>query len=209
MSEDEFYLQNETLWRFIAHVKQTLADGAPAQALDRLRPAFADLLSDLDWLPPAFQAPAAQGGMGGGIASWLLYRAADHSLSLFSLVVPAGIATPVHDHLAWGLVGLYAGEQDEEVFRRHPGNHDGPLDLVARQHLRPGDFYVLLPPEGDIHRVLTTSTFPSVSIHLLGNDTGCIWRHTYAPEDGSERPFRSGWTNVPCRDEQAGQTEGN
>jgi predicted metal-dependent enzyme (double-stranded beta helix superfamily) len=47
--------------------------------------------------------------MGGGIGQWLLYRAGDGSLSLFSLVVPPGSETPIHDHLAWGLVGLYRG----------------------------------------------------------------------------------------------------
>ena len=46
-----------------------------------------------------------------------LYRAADRSLCLFSLVVPPGAMTPVHDHLAWGLVGLYRGNQDEEFYR--------------------------------------------------------------------------------------------
>ena len=30
----------------------------------------------------------------------------------------AGAQTPVHDHLAWGLVGLYRGTQDEDVFTR-------------------------------------------------------------------------------------------
>ena len=140
--------------------------------------------------------------MGGGIASWLLFRAGDGGLSLFSLVVPAGAATPVHDHLAWGLVGLYQGEQDEEVFRRAAAEGSGPgaLERVARNRLRPGDFYVLEPPEGDIHRVATTSAVASVSIHLLGNDTGCVWRHAYDPAAGSVRPFRSGWSNVPCRE---------
>lgn len=61
---------------------------------------------------------------------------------------------------------------------------------MARNHLRPGDFYVLGPPEGDILRVITTSPGASVSIHLLGNDTGCVWRHAYNAEDGSVRPFR-------------------
>ena len=28
--------------------------------------------------------------------------------------------TPVHDHLAWGLVGLYRGNQDEEFYRLAP-----------------------------------------------------------------------------------------
>ena len=44
-----------------------------------------------------------------------MFRAADRSLTLFSLVVPPGSRTPVHDHLAWGLVGLYRGTQDEEI----------------------------------------------------------------------------------------------
>lgn len=200
---DEFLLDTPTTRRFIDQMRAGLGRGRPGQALQALRPAFADLLSDPDWLPAAYRQPATEGGMGGSIASWLLYRAGDGNLSLFSLVVPPGAATPVHDHLAWGLVGLYAGEQDEEVFRR-AGAHDTPgtasLELVARNHLRPGDFYVLEPPEGDIHRVLTTSDVPSVSIHLLGNGTGCTWRHAYTPEDGGVRPFRSGWTNAPCRE---------
>jgi predicted metal-dependent enzyme (double-stranded beta helix superfamily) len=69
------------------------------------------------------------------MASWLLYRAGNGSLSLFSLVVPPGAATPVHDHLAYGLFGLYAGEQDEEVFRRGdaPGDAEhAELELVTR-----------------------------------------------------------------------------
>ena len=72
--------------------------------------------------------------MGGGIGQWLLYRAGDGSLSLFSLVVPSGSATPVHDHLAWGLVGLYRGTQDEEVF----AEADGRLELVERRELERG-----------------------------------------------------------------------
>ena len=132
--------------------------------------------------------------MGGGIGQWLLYRAEDDSLSLFSLVVPSGSATPVHDHLAWGLVGLYRGEQDEEIYAR-----DGDdLRLVERRALRPGDFYALLPPHDDIHRVRTTSAETSVSIHLLTNDTGCTWRHVFDPETGASEPFRSGYANVDC-----------
>jgi len=41
--------------------------------------------------------------MGRGIASWLQYRAGDGGLSLLSLVVPPGAATPVHDHLVFRL----------------------------------------------------------------------------------------------------------
>ncbi len=136
--------------------------------------------------------------MGGGIGQWLLFRAEDGSLSLFSLVVPSGSATPVHDHLAWGLVGLYRGEQDEEIYVRE----DGELRLAERRALVPGDFYALIPPRDDIHRVRTTSAETSVSIHLLANDTGCVWRHTYDPETGTPEPFRSGYANAACTDER-------
>jgi 3-mercaptopropionate dioxygenase len=64
-----------------------------------------------------------------------------------------------------------------------------------------GDFYALIPPRDDIHRVRTTSADTSVSIHLLTNDTGRVWRHTYDPDSGEERPFRSGYVNVRCEDD--------
>ncbi|MEA2269058.1 MAG: 3-mercaptopropionate dioxygenase, partial [Solirubrobacteraceae bacterium] len=67
--------------------------------------------------------------------------------------------------------------------------------------LRAGDFYDLIPPRDDIHRVRTTSPETSVSIHLLTNDTGCVWRHAYEPGSGARSPFRSGYVNVACDDD--------
>jgi 3-mercaptopropionate dioxygenase len=74
------------------------------------------------------------------------------------------------------------------------------LELVEQRSLVRGDFYVLIPPRDDIHRVRTTSAETSVSIHLLTNDTGCVWRHSFDPESGEARPFRSGYVNVECAD---------
>jgi hypothetical protein len=49
--------------------------------------------------------------------------------------------------------------------------------------------------------VRTTSAGPSVSIHLLANDTGCVLRHTYDEETGDASPFRSGYVNAPCEED--------
>lgn len=197
---DELVLDTPVVRDFLDAVRGAIAASAsPAEACDAIRPRFAQLLADEDWLPADYTAPVPGSGMGGGIGQWLLFRAGDGSLSLFSLVVPPGSATPVHDHLAWGLVGLYRGTQDEEVY----AETGGALDLVERRGLGPGDFYVLIPPRDDIHRVRTTSAEPSVSIHLLTNDTGCVWRHTFDPESGERQPFRSGWVNVDCDDGDA------
>jgi 3-mercaptopropionate dioxygenase len=196
----EFVLDTQVVRSFVAGVRATIAAASsPEAACDAIRPPFAELLADPDWLPAEYQAPAEESGMGGGIGQWLLYRAEGGSLSLFSLVVPAGSETPIHDHLAWGLVGLYRGTQDEEIYKH--GN--GRLELVERRSLAAGDFYVLIPPRDDIHRVRTTSGETSVSIHLLTNDTGCVWRHAYDPGSGEPRPFRSGYINVPCDDQSS------
>jgi predicted metal-dependent enzyme (double-stranded beta helix superfamily) len=192
---DEYVLDTPVVRSFIDSVRAAIGvASSAADAIERIRPRFADLLADPGWLPAVYQEPAPESGMGGGIGQWLLYRGGDGSLSLFSLVVPAESETPVHDHLAWGLVGLYRGTQDEEIFARD----GGVMRLSERRALRPGDFYALIPPRDDIHRVRTTSAETSVSIHLLTNDTGCVWRHAYDPDSGEERPFRSGYVNVAC-----------
>jgi predicted metal-dependent enzyme (double-stranded beta helix superfamily) len=131
----EFVLDTPVVRSFVADVQAAIAAASlPEEACEAIRPRFAELLADPDWLPAEYQAAAPKSGMGDGIGQWLLYRADDGSMSLFSLVVPPGSETPIHDHLAWGLVGLYRGTQDEEIYAE--GN--GALDLVERRSLDPG-----------------------------------------------------------------------
>src|SRR5262245_25374843 len=128
----EFVLGTAVVRAFVAGVQASIAAAAaPDEACEAIRPRFGELLADPDWLPGEYQAAAPEGGMGGGIGQWLLYRADDGSLSLFSLVVPPGSETPIHDHLAWGLVGLYRGAQDEEIYTER----NGALELVERRSL--------------------------------------------------------------------------
>ncbi|MGI8854173.1 MAG: hypothetical protein ACR2JW_00350 [Thermomicrobiales bacterium] len=201
--EDQFILDTPVMRDFIAAVDAARASApSAAAAIEEIRPHFAALLADPNWLPPEYQEPAAQSGMGSNTGMWLLYRAGDGGLAFSVLVLGPGRETPVHDHLAWGLVGLYRGEQDEVVYqRRDDGSRDDFADLAVAEHnaLTPGDFYTLLP-ENDIHRVRTTSDVTSVSLHLLGNDNGCIARRQYVPDEKVAKPFRSGYLNIKCAD---------
>jgi predicted metal-dependent enzyme (double-stranded beta helix superfamily) len=197
LDEDEYVLDTPFVREFVAGVRARMHEAhSPGRACTLIEPLFRGLLADRAWLPERYKAPAEASGMGGGIGQWLLFRAADRSLCLFSLVVPPEAMTPVHDHLAWGLVGLYQGNQDEEFYR--PEN--GRLELIRRRPLSPRDFYALLPPQDDVHRVRTTSNTTSVSIHLLANDTGCVLRHTYDETTGEAHPFRSGYVNADCEE---------
>ncbi|MDI3340073.1 MAG: hypothetical protein QJR03_06030 [Sphaerobacter sp.] len=207
-ADGEYYVDAPAVRAFIAAVEAArAAEPDPARLVERLRPAFSRLLQADGWLPDEFARPYEASGMGGGIGQYLLYRSADRSLTLFSLVIPAGSTTPVHDHLAWGLVGLYRGEQIERVYSPIATDYDAglaKLELIDERPLRAGEFYTLLPPTDDIHSVTTTSSEPSISIHLLGNDAGCIVRHRFDPDAEAVAPFRSGYSNVPCGEEAAG-----
>lgn len=202
-SDDEWVIDTPRFRTFIEAVNRIRrSSDDPRTVIAGIRPLFTTLMAADDWLPQRFQEPA-ESGMGSGIGTWLLYRTGDGSVALSALVVPPGAQTPVHDHLAWGIVGLYRGAQEEEVFtRRDDGGAADRAELVLaeRRQLRQGDFYELLP-ETDIHRVRTVSDITSVSLHLLGIDNGCIWRHRFEPETGSVLPFKSGYVNAPCAGE--------
>lgn len=200
---DEFICDTLETIKFIQEVKAVIAaTPSISERLAAIRPLFSEVMADPDWLPDEFRQTYEHGGMGKGIANWLLYRDLEGGLSLSALVLPHGAATPVHDHLAWGLVGLYVGEQDEEIYEPAvpvgTKDHHSDLRLVEKKHLTVGSFYELIPPTGDIHRVVTSSPEPSISLHLLGNDVGCILRHRFEPDTGEVAPFRSGYTNTDC-----------
>lgn len=172
-----------------------------ADRVEALQPAFSKLLSADGWLPEDYASPDHDSGMGGGIGQYALYRAEDGSLTLFSLVIPAGASTPVHDHLAWGLIGVYRGAQSETIYERlDDGSDQAHADLTVSKelHVEQGEFYTLLPPTDDIHYVKTVSPTASVSLHLLANDTACVWRHKFEPEGGAVTAFRSGYSNAAC-----------
>ncbi|MGH8056705.1 MAG: VOC family protein [Candidatus Entotheonellia bacterium] len=188
---------------FIAEVEKAVAEHVDRrQTLDRLRPGFAALLADPTWVHMDYRQPVA-----GKFAQYAIYRADDGSLSVMAMVVPPGVGTPVHDHRAWGLVGVYQGRQREKVYRRMDDGSRPPfadLRQVAENILSPGDITTLLPPEGDIHMIETISAEPSISIHVLGNDIGCVHRHRYDVEQQTVASFKSGYVNTPCTSYRAG-----
>ena len=186
----------------IAETERLTKEVADVSArVEALRPAFGKLLDAAGWLPKEYASPDLKSGMGGGIGQYALYRAPNRSLCLFSLVIPSGSETPVHDHLAWGLIGVYRGTQDETVYKRLDDGGDesrAQLEVARRQTVKHGEFYTLLPPRDDIHYVKTVSKEPSISIHLLANDTACVIRHRFEPASGIVTAFRSGYSNAKC-----------
>ncbi|NTU85319.1 MAG: hypothetical protein HGA45_39185, partial [Chloroflexales bacterium] len=150
--EDRWALSHEDAFdvpvvrQLIGLVRATLTATPPAEALAELRPSFAALLADSTWLPERYRQPLAEAGSASTDATRLLYRAVTGDLSLAVLVLPPGAAMLLQDPRAWGLVGLYQGEQEAEVYRRRasPAPVSGaPLERTARLQLRPGECFAL------------------------------------------------------------------
>ncbi|UHQ98893.1 cysteine dioxygenase family protein (plasmid) [Natrinema zhouii] len=206
--DTEEYIHDDDRMQSFIDVVQTTAEEYEeiTDLLAALEAPFEELLADNGWLDEKYQQLCTDedddmGNMGDDIAQWLLYRDGN-KLALFTLVLPPGASTPVHDHLAWGLVGIYGGMQREEFYQRvGDGKNDvgeAELEHLRTEHMERGDYYELAPPNNDIHSVTTTSDEPSVSVHLLGADVGCIERHAFDVEDEEIELFHSGYTNVEC-----------
>jgi predicted metal-dependent enzyme (double-stranded beta helix superfamily) len=205
LEADQWFADSPELSEFVAIAKEIIASTTDrTQTLNTLEPYFATLLKKRDWLPQHFTQPNFSSGFGSGIGQWLLYRSQERSLTIFSLTIPPNSITPIHDHLSWGLVGLYQGKQEETIYRRvDNGELAGfaQLEVLGTYQVKTGDIYCLLPPHADIHAVKATTVFtPSISIHVMGNDTGSILRNQYHPEQKSVQSFRSGYSNAPYGD---------
>lgn len=99
----------------------------------------------------------------------------DHAgrFSIVALVWLPGQDTPVHDHVAWCITGVQAGDEIEK-------RYDLVRDTVGRPRLRvAGEFHNAagtvsgLPPLGrDIHHVRCADDEMAISLHLYGADIG-------------------------------------
>jgi 3-mercaptopropionate dioxygenase len=74
---------------------------------------------------------------------------------------------------------------------------------MDRQRLVRGEVDAVSPTIGDLHRVSNAhSDRVSISIHVYGADIGAVRRSVYQ-EDGSRKPFISGYADAPALELEA------
>jgi predicted metal-dependent enzyme (double-stranded beta helix superfamily) len=145
------------------------------------------LVSDDDWLPDAFAEPVPE-----GYAQYLLHCDSRERFSVVSFVWGPGVATAIHNHTVWGLVGVLRGRERSEGFTREA---DGTLTPGPVSYLASGGVEAVSPAKGDIHRVSNAlADAPSISIHVYGGNIGALRRSTFTP-DGATELFISGYAN--------------
>ncbi len=180
---------------FLSSVDSLVArDLSAPTLLDDLAPEFRRLLALPELLLPD-ERPSPT-----GTCQRVLYRDPAGRFSLVALTWRPYAMTPIHDHHAWGLAGVYRGCERETRFTwcDRPGAAPG-LRVHGVRDVTPGEVNPIVPPS-DIHRVLNPGPLPTVSLHLYGMDV------TVAPRGSSVRRIYPTDLVVPERAEPTAHT---
>lgn len=92
--------------------------------------------------------------------------------SIIAAVWPAGIVSPIHDHMTWCTFGVFDGVIQETRYRaasNDPSCTDAiPVETI--EHL-PGDVAHLPVGGGDIHCMHNPTDKAAVSVHVYGGNS--------------------------------------
>jgi predicted metal-dependent enzyme (double-stranded beta helix superfamily) len=160
----------------------------PVSRIEALEPVIGAAVADPFWLGAPFHRVQGAGSY------YLLWTDAESGVSLVVMTLGPDDETPIHDHLTWGVVGVYQGLQRETRFVRGAAG----LRETSCRPRAPGDVTHLLPPDDDIHYVRSEGAVASaISVFFTGTNLGCTTRHVYE-RDGSATDVVSGYANRPC-----------
>ena len=114
-----------------------------------------------------------------GYVCHTLHTEPDGTFSVCAVVWRPGQDTPIHDHVAWCVVGVLEGGQYEELFALRDG--ETALEQAGSRRMMAGEVSGFAPP-GDIHRVTNRDPVVAISLHVYGADIerlGSSVRRTY------------------------------
>jgi predicted metal-dependent enzyme (double-stranded beta helix superfamily) len=159
--------------RFVAAAERHIDD--PRAIASHL----AELLGQDGWLAPADQRPGAD-----SYRQHLLYVSPTRRLSVVALVWQPGQRTPIHDHIAWCVVGVYRGVERELRYRLVERDGEPALLPTGSVDAHPGHVEALVEPAEDIHCVTAQGDAKTISIHVYGADIERRGTSVYRRFDG-------------------------
>jgi predicted metal-dependent enzyme (double-stranded beta helix superfamily) len=159
--------------RFVADCREALVEDEPHRAVrEVVQRGVAEAGQVADTLAPT------EGGF------TLLHHAPD--LTVLHVVWAPGMRIYPHDHHMWAAIGIYAGQEDNEFFRR-----EGPglptLTGSGGKELAVGDVLVL--GSEAIHAVSNPLSSLTGAIHVYGGDFVNEPRSQWGPGPVEERPY--------------------
>ena len=141
--------------------------------LDVIAGAMAHLVASDDWLPADLRMASPD-----SYRREPLFESEAGDFAMGCFVWGPGQATPIHDHNAWGVVGVLTGRLKAENFVL---NDQGVLSSCGGAILRAGQTTIVDPRVGDIHRVGSVDGL-AISIHIYGAGLARACKNFYRDE---------------------------
>lgn len=162
-----------------------LLDVVPQMTLDEARPFLLHLARDRRFLATAVWPYVASTVASGEPTIVATYGTREATTCLQVFVWPAGAATPIHDHTAWGAYQCVVGTLLECRYARVD---DGRAPATARLReqwrrlWRPDDgASTLAAYDAGIHKVANLGAALAVSLHMYGPRAGLVDGRDYDP----------------------------
>ena len=124
----------------------------------------------------------------------VLSLAMNDALTVLQVSTEPEIKSPVHNHLTWVVIGMYAGEEHNYFYQR---NADG-ITLTEERTLRKGDVYVM--DANAIHAIKNPSSTINGALHVYGGSLmSRPGRSFWHPDTGEELPYDYEQVTAFCR----------
>ncbi|WP_372696273.1 hypothetical protein [Immundisolibacter sp.] len=159
--------------RFVADCQAALRSADPA---GHIASVLTEALRDPQAVATALAADADTPGV------VPLFRS--DALTVAHVVSAPHSRSPIHNHCMWGVIGIYAGQEDNHLYRRG----DGGLVDDGLRSLRSGDVFVMNPQL--IHAVANPRDDLNGGLHVYGGDLmQRPGRSLWDPDTGAEEPY--------------------
>ncbi len=113
-----------------------------------------------------------------------IYFCPHETLSVVVAVWPAGIVSPIHDHLTWCAYGVIRGTVEDIRYQPVAGSGPDAARATERVCHRAGAATYLPGAQGGIHRIRNPGAETAVTLHIYGGDarkTGPNVKTVYSP----------------------------
>lgn len=151
---------------FCRAVGDVIAHAPRAEVPGRIAELLPPLLATPNLLTPEQRAFPER-----GYGRHELFICPNEAFSVLAAVWPAGIVSPIHDHMTWCALGVYEGVIRETRYEPKPGNRDVAEAVpVSVTELMAGDVAHLPVDAPDIHCMQNPTNEPAISIHVYAGD---------------------------------------
>lgn len=174
---------------YIARVRQLVHERQPvAQRADSICQALTELSEQGVYLPDGCRCL--------GDCTYgrnLVYRDPNYGFTLLSMVWPAGVDAPAHDHGTWCCVGVLEGKVRVTDYVRE-SSQDGTLRELQTKEFGVGQSCAVIPPRTDVHKVWNPFSQDAVTLHTYGRDI--LVCKKFDPDTQAVEECHLGYANV-------------